>query len=550
MKMIEKDKINSAGKKIYEIASELKKYSEDTDEFLKKINSLDRDYLKKFLNEYNNKEKINLIRYKVVEKIVNNQYVDKAIFEMIKREVAEQNEKNILHSWSDFNILFVIFYNQIKEEVKKQLEQIATFLNEYLKENEKNECNITIKDFLWNRNLGTHTAWIALYPKHKESFRDAIQLFVWFEYNNLRYGMGCGDKVVEFEGDEEIGDIFDIDKICKKALAVYDNFSKLNLETQIMNDKENNIVDYKNVEKVEEKGEEEIIETYTKEEALSELFIEPEKFDIILNTLKRKKNIILQGSPGVGKTFFAKRLAYTIIGLKDKRKLNMIQFHQSYSYEDFMQGFRPTEEGNFVLKNGIFYEFCQRAIKDIENPYVFIIDEINRGNLSKIFGELMMLIETDKRGKEFSIPLTYSKEEKETFFVPENVYVVGTMNTADRSLAIVDYALRRRFSFIDIEPAYNKQSFSDYLEKNVLSKELIERINLKLGNLNQIIEKDNRLGKGFRIGHSYFSGNVESENETEWYKSIIQTEITPLILEYWFDDEPQAVGHIEKLLEI
>jgi 5-methylcytosine-specific restriction enzyme B len=124
------------------------------------------------------------------------------------------------------------------------------------------------------------------------------------------------------------------------------------------------------------------------------------------------------------------------------------------------------------------------------------------------------------------------------------------MNTADRSLAIVDYALRRRFSFIDIEPAYNKQSFSDYLEKNVLSKELIERINLKLGNLNQIIEKDNRLGKGFRIGHSYFSGNVESENETEWYKSIIQTEITPLILEYWFDDEPQAVGHIEKLLEI
>ncbi len=294
----------------------------------------------------------------------------------------------------------------------------------------------------------------------------------------------------------------------------------------------------------------ETLEPYTKENALSELFIEPEKFDIILNTLKRKKNIILQGSPGVGKTYFAKRLAYTLIGFKDKSKLNMIQFHQSYSYEDFMQGFRPTEEGKFVLKNGVFYDFCQKAMKDNDNPYVFIIDEINRGNLSKIFGELMMLIETDKRGKEFSIPLTYSKDENETFFVPENVHIIGTMNTADRSLAIVDYALRRRFSFVDIEPAYNKQSFSDYLEKNGISKELIERINLKLGNLNQIIEKDNRLGKGFRIGHSYFSGNIESENQTEWYKSIIQTEITPLILEYWFDDETQAAGHIEKLMEI
>jgi len=291
-------------------------------------------------------------------------------------------------------------------------------------------------------------------------------------------------------------------------------------------------------------------ESYTKENALSELFIESDKFETILTTLKRKKNIILQGSPGVGKTFFAKRLAYTMIGFKDSSKLNMIQFHQSYSYEDFMQGFRPTEEGKFLLKNGIFYEFCQRAAKDAENPYVFIIDEINRGNLSKIFGELMMLIESDKRGEDFSIPLTYSKDETETFYVPENVYVIGTMNTADRSLAIVDYALRRRFSFIDIEPAYNKQSFLEYLEKNKISKELIGRINLKFANLNQLIEKDNRLGKGFRIGHSYFSVNIETDNQIEWYKSIVQMEIAPLLVEYWFDDEIQATGQIEKLLEI
>lgn len=280
-------------------------------------------------------------------------------------------------------------------------------------------------------------------------------------------------------------------------------------------------------------------EVYSKDLFLSEVFITENEYDTITSLLRRKKNLILQGPPGVGKTFAAKRLAYSIMGEKNNTRVKMVQFHQSYAYEDFIMGYRPDGDG-FKINHGPFYEFCKLAEEDHDQDYFFIIDEINRGNLSKIFGELMMLIENDKRGHELA--LTYSKTP---FFVPENVYIIGMMNTADRSLAMIDYALRRRFCFFDLHPSFEHDMFRSHLLSQGVDHELIKRIQVKLSDLNHEIENDINLGTGFKIGHSYF---CEYDNSANWYHDVIKYEVEPLIKEYWFDDEEKAKNYIESLL--
>jgi MoxR-like ATPase len=279
---------------------------------------------------------------------------------------------------------------------------------------------------------------------------------------------------------------------------------------------------------------------YSMEAALNELFIDDQTLRGIMRGLLYKKNIILQGPPGTGKTFLARRLAYAILGKKDEARARTIQFHQSYAYEDFIQGYRPTDGGAFELKNGIFYEFVKKAIRDPEGKYFLIIDEINRANLSKVFGELMMLIECDKRGPEFALPLTYSRPSDSTFFVPENVYLIGTMNTADRSITIVDYALRRRFLFFSLKPEVGEK-FVIYLRGKNVSPNVIETLITRLTDLNEIIGQDKKhLGPGFEIGHSYFCPLEKVADSVAWYNSVIELEIKPLLFEYWFDDYDKA----------
>ena len=268
------------------------------------------------------------------------------------------------------------------------------------------------------------------------------------------------------------------------------------------------------------------IDAYTKSDFLDEVYMTEKRYENLVAVLRNKKNIILQGAPGVGKTFAARRLAWSMMGEKDDSRIEFVQFHQNYSYEDFMMGYKPVEDG-FELKYGIFYRFCQKAANQPDKEFFFIIDEINRGNMSKIFGELLMLIEKDYRGTKAT--LAYNGL---SFSVPKNLYIIGMMNTADRSLAMIDYALRRRFSFFEVEPGFDSEGFIHY--QNGLNNETLNELVNKVKDLNREISLDKSLGKGFCIGHSYCCGrDVCTE---EWLHSIVDYDILPMLSEYWFDD--------------
>jgi len=269
-----------------------------------------------------------------------------------------------------------------------------------------------------------------------------------------------------------------------------------------------------------------VADTYTKNDFLDEVYLPEKRYKNLIGVLQQKKNIILQGAPGVGKTFTARRLAWSMMGKKDDNRIEFVQFHQNYSYEDFMMGYKPVQDG-FEMKYGIFYRFCQKAANRPNEDYFFIIDEINRGNMSKIFGELLMLIEKDYRGTKAT--LAYNGL---SFSVPKNLYMIGMMNTADRSLAMIDYALRRRFSFFEMDPCFDSAGFIQYQHK--LNNETFDTLVSHVKNLNREISLDKSLGKGFCIGHSYFCGiDVCTE---ERLRSIVDYDILPTLSEYWFDD--------------
>lgn len=634
--------VESAVDYIFEQAVILREFEENQEQMLNVITNIDPKILEQLRNQYRNSEKINLIRYKLIEEILENGSASLSNLNTIKEEIRVKYDTNILNSWSNFSILFQLYYFDKKKKVQDELGKIHQAIRRFeeLKDRKFVE-NKVLNGFSWNNQFGTSRCWLAVYEVEYPNHRPAPQLFVAIDSEGIEYGLHFGDqhaqsgrrsvahikKAQEFSYEdfyrkiiEVIGE-FDDDSLVVEPVIPYtkelgkETWLELIANKDIFHEKDL-VYLYKMYEMggqastiqlaealgksrssfntpvvqlakriQQETGIEDMhrddgsicywcvlfegeygendqffwrlkpnlkealsesyndptsvkYESYSKEDFLSEVFIDDKKYDEITRLLKYKKNIILQGPPGVGKTFVSKRLAYSLMGSKDESRVEMIQFHQNYSYEDFVMGFRPQENG-FSLQFGVFYDFCQLAIDNPEENYYFIIDEINRGNLSKIFGELFMLIESDKRD-EF-VTMGYSKDK---FTVPANLHLIGTMNTADRSLAQIEVALRRRFAFVTLTPTFNEKWRLNLMKSNV-SAEMANQIHQIVDRLNSEIVNDYQLGSGYAIGHSFFSAKPESIEEKVWLEGIMDFEIIPLLEEYYFD-RPEEV---EKLLE-
>lgn len=447
------------------------------------------------------------------------------------RFIGERGKSDIQNLWNVFEA--ALEYADTHSE--KSREEFINYYNIALRQ-KGIKWNLTMGLF-WIRpfeyiNLDSINRWYLSNPNNiTEEFINKANNFK-FVFSGEDYLNLCSNcrEILE-NGDYSYNNFPELSRVAF-ALAEEINAEKKRLEDEDREEHKyplnDNNQEYNNQYVVSENLEDNYIgkNVYTESNFLEEVYLDEEKYYILKNLLLYKKNIILQGPPGVGKTFAAKRLAYSIIAEKNKDRVMTIQFHQNYSYEDFMMGFRPNECG-FELKKGPFYNFCKKAEQDSNNDYFFIIDEINRGNLSKIFGELFMLMENDKRGTE--IKLLYSDE---MFSIPKNLYIIGMMNTADRSLAIIDYALRRRFAFFEFEPAFESDGFKKYLEEKNSDKlyKLIETVK----KLNTDIRNDESLGKDFCIGHSFFC--FDDNIDDYLLKSVVDYEIIPLLNEYWYDE--------------
>lgn len=279
-------------------------------------------------------------------------------------------------------------------------------------------------------------------------------------------------------------------------------------------------------------------------------FVARERLEQVLERLRTKKNVILQGPPGTGKTWLAKRLAFALMGQRDDSKVRAVQFHPNLSYEDFVRGWRPAGDGKLTLVDGPFVEMMTAAAKDPTSRHVVVIEEINRGNPAQILGEMLTLLEGDKRTPNEALELSHKRRDGERVFIPANLYVVGTMNIADRSLALVDVALRRRFAFIDLEPTLG-QPWRDWVHaQSGIDSDLLAEIETRLNALNNGIAADTELGPQFRIGHSYVTPpfGVPIADGREWFRQVVETEIGPLLDEYWFDALEKSRKARESLL--
>ena len=291
--------------------------------------------------------------------------------------------------------------------------------------------------------------------------------------------------------------------------------------------------------------------TYSVDDIIADgCFLDQPTLEAMLQRLLSKQNLILQGPPGTGKTWLAKKLAYALIGNRDDTRVRPVQFHPNLSYEDFVRGWRPQSDGGLQLVDGPFLQLASDAKQDPDARYVMVVEEINRGIPASIFGELLTLLEADKRTPADAMSLAYPRETGERVHLPSNLYLIGTMNVADRSLAMVDFALRRRFAFFDLEPLLNDTWREWVHEQSGISSEFLGNVAAKMTALNRQIADDRNLGRQFRIGHSYVTPNTGApiDDPMEWFTQVVETEISPLLHEYWFDNLETADAAKSELL--
>lgn len=296
------------------------------------------------------------------------------------------------------------------------------------------------------------------------------------------------------------------------------------------------------------------IEPYSIDDVLEDgCFLARGDIERLLERLRTRKNLILQGPPGTGKTWIARRLAFALMGEKDERRVRTVQFHPNLSYEDFVRGWRQAGDGKLELADGVFMEAIRKASESPAAKFVVVIEEINRGSPAQIFGELLTLLEAGKRTPGEAIELCYPDPDgtRRPVHVPENLHVIGTMNIADRSLALVDLAFRRRFAFVTLEPKLGEAWRGWVVREGGVDPERVEDIERRIDELNERIAGDPNLGKQFRIGHSYVTPThrIEDGATRDWFRQVAETEIGPLLEEYWFDSPDKAKEAVERLVE-